>query len=104
MRRFVERTVEAIVPIYICDRCGAEVRDAPIKIYVEISDPEHNDCMEYHFCCKECFISFIRSPEVERLIEYASCYRGGFTSKRFVIEIIDPERVLLEKLLRESKK
>ena len=102
MREYVEKLVE--IPVYICDRCGAEIEDAPIEIYIETSDPERNDCMEYHFCCKECFISFMRSPEVERLIEYASYEKGSFVGKSLAIKLKNPERVLLERLLRESKK
>jgi len=102
MKVYIKKLIE--VPMYICDRCRAEVEDIPIKICIKTSDPEWNDCVEYHFCCKECFISFMRSPEVERLIECASYEKGSFVGKSLTIKLKNPERVLLEKLLKEGKK
>ena len=103
MRKYVEKLVE--IPVYICDRCGVEIgENAPISIYADTSELDYYDYMEYHFCCKECFISFIRSPEVERLIEYASYEKSSFISKSLTIKLKNPERILLEKLLREDKK
>lgn len=101
MRKYIEKLVK--VPVYICDRCGREIEgEVPIEVYVDNSEFEYYDYMEYHFCCKECFISFIRSPEIEKLIEYASYRKDSFVNKSLSIKFKNPDKVLLEKLLKEE--